>query len=435
MSRLPYELAIALRYFRPKRTFVSVITLISIIGVILGVAVLIIVISVMTGFSRQLQERILGFNAHIRIHAETPFSNYEQVMESVRAHPDVKGVAPYILLRALVETQPDYGPPRVEGPVIRGVDPEFEKDVSVLPFSMVPGRGEFDVRGNGVVIGRELAYRLALDVGDRLEIHSVRDLQKMRESFQHMRERGEEALDEIIMSGEYEVRGIFDAGFYEFNNEFIIASLGNAQDLVGLTTDAVQGVFVMLNDPWKVHQVRAQLGPNLGRFGNLFYVSTWQEENEEILDALIVEKNVMFFLLFFITIVAAFGIINSLITFVVQKTREIGILKALGATSRQIMWLFLTQSLLVGIIGVLAGFGLGMLAVTYRNEFLMILRRLTGFELFPAKIYGFSELPALIVPGDILLICGGSLLICVLAGLIPAWNAGRLRPVDALRHE
>jgi lipoprotein-releasing system permease protein len=153
------------------------------------------------------------------------------------------------------------------------------------------------------------------------------------------------------------------------------------------------------------------------------------------LNALLVEKNVMFYLLFFIMIVAAFGITSALITFVVQKTREIGMLKALGATGGQVMVLFLSQSVLVGVLGVIAGFGLGMLALAYRNEFLHFMNRLTGFELFPASIYNFTELPALIVPRDIAIICGGSLIICLLAGLLPAWNAGRLKPVEALRHE
>jgi lipoprotein-releasing system permease protein len=148
-----------------------------------------------------------------------------------------------------------------------------------------------------------------------------------------------------------------------------------------------------------------------------------------------VEKDVMFYLLFFIMIVAAFGITSALITFVVQKTREIGILKALGASSGQIMSIFLSQSFMVGVIGVTCGFGLGMLALHYRNDVLFYLRRISGFQLFPAEIYHFSQLPATIVPSDVLLVCGGSLMICLLAGLLPAWNAGRLKPVEALRHE
>jgi lipoprotein-releasing system permease protein len=159
------------------------------------------------------------------------------------------------------------------------------------------------------------------------------------------------------------------------------------------------------------------------------------EENDQILSALIVEKNVMFYLLFFIMIVAALCILSALITFVVQKTREIGMLKALGATDFQVTLLFLSQSAFVGIIGVLAGYGLGMLAIEYRNEILFFMRRVTSLELFPASIYGFTELPALIVPGDILLICGSALIICTLGGVIPAWLAGRLKPVEALRYE
>jgi lipoprotein-releasing system permease protein len=143
----------------------------------------------------------------------------------------------------------------------------------------------------------------------------------------------------------------------------------------------------------------------------------------------------MFYLLFFIMIVAALCILSALITFVVQKTREIGMLKALGATDLQVAGLFLSQSGFVGAMGVVAGFGLGMLALSYRNEFLHFMRRATGFELFPASIYNFSDLPAMIVPGDIAVICGGSLVICLLAGLLPAWSAGRLKPVEALRHE
>ena len=159
------------------------------------------------------------------------------------------------------------------------------------------------------------------------------------------------------------------------------------------------------------------------------------QENANLLNALMVEKNVMFYLLFFIMIVAALCILSALITFVVQKTREIGMLKALGATDLQVSLVFLSQGALVGAVGDLAGYGLGMLALAYRNEFLHFMNRMTGFELFPASIYGFTELPALIFPRDILLICGSAWVICILGGVIPAWRAGRLKPVEALRYE
>jgi lipoprotein-releasing system permease protein len=159
------------------------------------------------------------------------------------------------------------------------------------------------------------------------------------------------------------------------------------------------------------------------------------QENSAILGALVVEKNVMFYLLFFIVLVAALCILSAQITFVVQKTREIGMLKALGATNLQISGIFLGQSAIIGVLGVLAGCGLGILALAYRNEFLHFMNRLTGWELFPASIYGFGELPAVIAPRDIAVICVSSFVICILGGVLPALRAGRLKPVEALRYE
>jgi len=423
MSRLPFELMLALRYLRPKRTFVSAITLISVIGVTLGVAVLIIVISVMSGFDRQLREKILGFNAHLKIYrAGAAMDDYPGVMRVVGSNQLVQAVAPFFIGKVLVETQPEDGSPAVDAPVLRGIDAASEGRVSVLPRSIV--EGAFDVRGNGLLVGSEFAQAMRLRVGDRVAVYSTRNLQAMKAA----RKAGRE---EVSLPDDYIVKGIFDVGYYEYNAMIIISSLANAQDLYDLG-DSVHGLQVMLHDPYQAGAVKLQLHKSLG---DEFIIRTWTEENSGLLNALIVEKNVMFYLLFFIMIVAAFGITSALITFVVQKTREIGVLKALGATNAQIMALFLGQSIVVGVVGVVLGFGLGMLAVSWRNEFLRFMNRATGFELFPASIYNFAELPALIVPGDIAIICGGSLIICVLAGLLPAWNAGRLRPVEALRHE
>jgi lipoprotein-releasing system permease protein len=423
MSRLPFELSLALRYLRPKRTYVSIITLISIIGVILGVAVLIIVISVMSGFDRQLRERILGFSAHLKVYqAGHPMKNYTEAMKQIAKNPKVKGVAPFIIGPVLVETQPGIGEPQVMAPWMRGIDPALEKSVSNLPQSIV--NGAFDVSGRGLLVGSELARSMDLEIGDTLAIYSPRNLQRMRSS-------QKEKKEEVYLPDDYVIRGIFDVGYYEYNASLIVCSLENAADLYDLD-DCVHGLLVTLTDPFQADEVRRELKPIIGP---QYTIRTWAEENANILNALLVEKNVMFYILFFIMVVAAFGITSALITFVVQKTREIGMLMALGATSGQIMWLFLSQSIVVGIVGVCGGLGLGMLAISYRNEFLDFMNRMTGFELFPAAIYNFDRLPALIVPGDIAIICGGSLVICILAGLLPAWNAGRLKPVDALRHE
>jgi lipoprotein-releasing system permease protein len=220
-------------------------------------------------------------------------------------------------------------------------------------------------------------------------------------------------------------------GYYEYDANVIVTSLENAQELYNLD-DSVHGLMVMLNDPYQAPEVRNELQQKLGQN---FYMTTWMEDNSTILNALLVEKNVMFYLLFFIVLVAALCILSAQITFVVQKTREIGMLKALGATRLQISGIFLFQSAIIGVIGVASGFGLGMLAVTYRNDFLHFMNHLTGHNLFAASLYGFGDLPAVITPSDIAVICGCSFVICVLGGLLPAIRAGKLKPVEALRYE
>ena len=211
-----------------------------------------------------------------------------------------------------------------------------------------------------------------------------------------------------------------------------MTSLKNAQLLYEFDENSVHGLQVMLRDPFQAEAVRKQLAVALGPN---FKIITWPEESPEIFNALAVEKNMMFFLLFFIMIVAGFGIVNCQITFVVQKTREIGILKALGANNRQVLWLFLSQSVVVGILGVGLGLATALLALNYRNEFLAFMNRVTGRELLPASIYQIYELPASIEPMDVAIICGTAFLTCVLAGLFPAWKASRLQPVEALRYE
>jgi len=423
MSRLPFEFFLALRYLRPKRTFVSVITLISVVGVMLGVAVLIIVISVMTGFDQQLREKILGFGAHLRVFQDDgPMDDFPAVLSIVTSNAYVQSAAPFILGQVMVKTQPETGKPLVAAPMVRGIDPSLEKNISNLSSNIV--LGEFNVSKDGVLVGIELARHLRLDVGDRIAIYSPHNLEEM----EHQRGTDEEVA---VLPDEFTVRGIFDVGYNEFNANVLVTSLRSAQRLYEIPGKAT-GLFVFIRDPLEAEQVRTELQKKLG---SNYTIRLWTEENNAYLTAIAVEKNVMFFILIFIVIVAAFSIMNSQITFVVQKTREIGMLKALGGTKEQVMLLFLSQSFVVGIVGVTAGLALGWLALTYRNPFLHFLRKATGLEIFPASIYGFSELPALIDSRDVAVICGTALVICLLAGLAPAWNAGRLKPVEALRHE
>jgi len=422
MSRLPFELLLALRYLRPKRTFVSIITLISVIGVALGVAVLIIVISVMAGFDKQMRDTILGFNAHLSVfQPQATITNYPALLSKITSDPHVKGAAPFVMGPVLLKTQPQSGQAAVWAPNVRGIDPEAETNVSILPRSII--NGQFDVSGNGILIGSVFAEKMGLVTGDRVNIYAPRELKKVEEGMKKEDVEG-------ILPDQYEVRGIFDVGYYEFNASIVIVSLENAQDMYDIG-DSVHGLLVMLDDPFTAPAEQEKLSRSLGP---PYEVLTWLEQNP-LLAAVLVEKNVMLYILFFIVIVAAFGITCTLITFIVMKTREIGVMKAVGATHTQVMRVFLMQSLVVSVFGVISGVGLGLLAVAYRNQFLYQLRHLTGAELFPASIYGFYDLPALVMPGDIAIICGGSLIICLCAAASPAWYASRMNPVEALRYE
>jgi lipoprotein-releasing system permease protein len=428
MSRLPFEFLLALRYLRPKRTFVSIITLISVLGVTLGVAVLVIVISVMSGFDKELRDKLFGFNAHLTVFQPDPatgmletMTNAGAVTKIIRADPAVVGCAPFIQLEVAMKTEPESGKSELSAALLRAMPPDADANMGLIRSNITSGT--FDLSGRGLLIGADLAWRERLQLGDRVAVLSGKDIEKLLES-------KDKDKQETFLPTDYEVRGIFDTGFYEYNSKVVITSLENAQDLTGLGDD-VQGVLVMLKDPLVATAVAKRMSAALG---TNYYVKTWQQDNSGMA-AVLVEKNVMYYILFFIVIVAAFGITCTLITFVVLKTRDIGIMKALGASSRQVMWIFLSQSMVVSVFGVLIGLSAGLLAIAYRNPFLHLMRQVTGLELFPANIYNFSELPAQIVPGDIVIICGGSFLICLLAAAFPVWNASRLKPVEALRHE
>jgi lipoprotein-releasing system permease protein len=426
MSRLPFEAFLALRYLRPRRTFVSVITVISIIGVLLGVAVLIIVIAVMSGFDQQWRDTLMGFNGHLKIYAAAPdqsLTNYQTILRTVSSNADVTGASPFIRSAVLFKTEPENGNARGGPAGLVGVDSATLGQVNVLPSSLVAGA--FALADNGLLVGSDLASRMGLEIGSRVAIYSPNSVQKMADT-------AGKTNAEVVLPEDFTVRGIFEVGFPDYNSSILVISLEDARALLKMPDNSAQALQVKLRDPFLADKVKAELEKGLPGDTAVY---TWREENPDIFNALAVEKDMMFYLLFFIMIVAAFGIVNSQITFVVQKTREIGILKAVGASSRQILWLFLSQSLVVAVLGVGLGFGTGMLALYYRNEFLSFMRHVTHQNLLPASIYHVYELPVSIQSGDIVFICGTAFVTCVLAGLFPAWKASRLQPVEALRHE
>ncbi len=348
--------------------------------------------------------------------------DYKKVMELIKNQQGIKSSAPFILGQVLAETQPDSGNPVVIAPWIRGSDPQYESAVSFIPSNIISGK--FDLEDRNIIIGKEMAQSLGLDIGSHLGIYSPKNLQRIRT----LRNNTNEVA---ILPDDYTVAGIYDVGHYEYNSMIIITSIENAQELYNLD-DEVHGLMIMLDNPFEAQQISEQLQQKLG---TKYKVISWMEENSGILNALVVEKQAMFVVLFVIMIVAAFGITGTLIAFVFQKTREIGILKALGATNIQIAWLFFSQSVMVGLSGVVGGLIFGKVLLSYRNEFLHFMNRVTGINLFPSSVYVFNELPALVNLSDVSLICGSALVLCILAGIIPAIRAAMLHPVEALRYE
>ena len=429
--KLPFSLFLALRYLKPKRTFLSIITLISILGVTLGVTVLILVISVMTGFDRELRQKVIDFDAHILVGSEDILYDWRALKTKLDHTPGVVATAPFVQGPVIVEFEN-----RRLAPMIRGVDPEQEE--KVIPLRKFIKQGKLDLEGESTVLDIELARKLRVKVGDKITIYSPGNLGQVLDGIKKLENaKGVEekkAIDElrdVILPKELTVTGIFETGHYVHDSEFLLVPIYVGQELYGLG-DALHGITVKTDNPYGAERVKESIEQFLQPPE---FAQTWIDMNHQFFEAVRLERTVMFFLLFFIVVVAAFGIMSTLITVTVQKTREIGIMKALGANISQIIWIFLGQGTVVGLFGTLTGLGLGMTLIRYRNEFSQWLASTLHIEIFPREVYQFSEIPAQIVPQDVWIICVSAFFICSFAALIPAYFAARLDPVKALRYE
>ena len=429
--KLPFSLFLALRYLKPKRTFLSIITLISILGVTLGVTVLILVIAVMTGFDRELRQKVIDFDAHILVTTEDIMHDWRTLETKIDNTPGVVATAPFIQGPVIVEFEN-----RRLAPMIRGVDPAQEE--KVIPLRKFVKQGNLNLEGESAVLGVELARKLRVSVGDKITIYSPGNLSQVLDGIKKLENaKGAEekkAIDElrdVILPKELTVTGIFETGHYLHDSEFLLVPIYVGQELYGLG-DALHGITVKTDNPYGAERVKNAIEEFLEPPE---FAQTWIDMNRQYFEAVRLERTVMFFLLFFIVVVAAFGIMSTLITVTVQKRQEIGIVKALGANISQIIWIFLGQGTVVGLFGTITGLGLGMTLIRYRNEFSRWLASTLHIEIFPREVYQFSEIPAQVVPQDVWIICISAFFICSFAALIPAYFAARLDPVKALRYE
>jgi len=410
MTRLPFELFLGLRYLKPKRSFVSAITLISLIGVTLGVWVLIVVIAVMSGFDRELRDKLMGMHAHVTVSGGV-IKNGAELLKTIERTPHVKAAAPFVMGLVLVEFNR-----HVATPYMKGIDPEREVKVSKLGSYLK--EGGLDLNGDKVVIGRELAEQYDIHLGDKITVYSPRNIEK----------KGEE----VYLPLDLTVTGIFQSGMYEYDVGLIFTSLKTAQELYELR-GAIHGVELTADDPFVgANSVAYTLNRKLP---SPLHAATWMQLNEKILGAIQVEKTAMFLILSLVIVVAAFCVMGTLITVAAQKTNEIGVLKAVGATSWRIARLFLFQGFIVGLFGVAAGLALGLLTIGHIEQVRAFLSNVLQIELFPREIYNLQKIPTYLTGRDLVTIAVVAQIIATLGGVLPALWAARLEPVEALRHE
>ncbi len=401
-----YESFIAFRHLRGRHRsrFISVITLISIAGVFVGVAATDIVISVMNGFQAELRKRLLGVNAHVVVlrYSDEGISDYDSLAARIRKFSHVTSAEPFIYSKAMIRART-----RADGIVVRGLVPRSGTEI---PKHLVEGNADFGKTPDGILLGSDLAERLRVGVGDSVTLISPF--------------KGTETpLGFVPKVARFPVIGVFTLGFYEYDASLAYLSLAQAQEFFDMG-NTVTGIEVRLDNLDLAREKAKEIAADLGY---PYRTNDWIELNQNLFSALKLEKLTMFVILSLIVLVAAFNIIATLIMIVIEKTRDIGILKAMGATSRSIRRIFIWEGLAVGIGGTILGTGIG--------SFLSWLVEKYRFIAIPGEVYFLDRLPARVEGGDVLIVALIALLISFLATVYPAWKASQLEPVEAIRYE
>ncbi|MBI5657857.1 MAG: lipoprotein-releasing ABC transporter permease subunit [Geobacter sp.] len=424
---MPYELLIGLRYLKAKRksTFISIITVISVSGVALGVLALIVVLAVMTGFEEDLKNKIMGTNAHVVVLGGSDgIADYPALMARLKKFDGVLATTPFIYNQVMLTTGKN-----VSGVVLRGIDPATDRQVTNLSKAMVDGNLEDLERisakplagseppSPGIVIGRELARNLNLFVGDSVNVVSPMG--------------NITPLGMIPKMKKFRVVGLFNTGMFEYDTTLAYVDLREAQSFLGMG-ESVTGVQLKVSDVYQTGTLVRRINRELGA---PFYARDWMQMNKNILFALKTEKMVMFIILTLIVLVAAFGIASTLFMVVMEKNKDIAILKSMGATGRSIMKIFVLEGLIIGVTGTAIGIAGGLLVALNLEPIVNVVQRVTGFELFSKDVYYLDHFPSQVVPGDVVMIAVTAVLISFVATLYPSWQASRMAPAEALRYE
>ena len=409
-----FERMVAFRYLRARRQegFVSVIAIFSLLGIALGVATLIIVMSVMNGFRADLLGRILGLNGDLAVYALSGgLPNFDAAAQKLRAVPGVTRVTP--LVEGQVMATSDAG---AAGALVRGIRPEDLRSLPLLANRIIQG-SLADFGDDGVAVGDRLARRLGVTVGSPITVISPQGTAT--------------AFGTMPRVKTYQVVALFNVGMYEYDNSFIYAPLAAAQLFFRLP-DEVSSLEVFVDDSDRVREERRLIATALD--GQVRIVD-WQQANSSLFNAVEIERNVMFLILTLIIVVAAFNIISSMIMMVKDKGRDIAILRTMGASRAMILRIFMLSGASIGILGTIAGFVLGVVFTNNIEAIREGLQRVIGTDLFAAEIYFFTRIPARIDTGEVAAVVAMALALSFLATLYPSWRAARLDPVEALRYE
>lgn len=411
-----FEMMVGLRYTRAKRRnhFISFITLIAMAGIGLGVAALIVVLSVMNGFQQELRERILGVAAHVQVFGNgDSLANWPAVVAETARHPQVVGAAPYVMGQAMLSFD-DH----VQGTLVRGILPAEEARVADIGAHMKAGRLEdLTPGGFGIVLGYDLAQALHVGVGQKVVLITPQG--------------------QITPAGllprlkQFTVVGVFQVGMYEYDSGLALIHLTDAQVLFRLG-DRVTGVRLKLKDLMQAPEVAHQLASTLSIDA---WVSDWTREHANLFRAVAIEKNVMFIILLLIVAVAAFNIVSTLVMAVTDKQADIAILRTLGASPASILQIFVIQGALIGLLGTALGALLGVVTAVNIHVIVPFIEKTFGIHFLSPQVYFISELPSRLEWSDVSIITGTSVVLTLLATLYPSYRAARIQPAEALRYE